>query len=157
VERALPPVVIRGIEGLEERVGEVLGVSGWLTLTQELVDDFARVTGDDQWIHVDVERARRTSFGGTIVHGYLTLSLAPRLSREIVQFEGFSHALNYGLGRVRFPAPVPVGSRIRMRSRLTRVDPVAGGVQVTVEQAWEREGTDKPVCVAECLSRFYPA
>jgi len=153
----MPPVVIRGIEGLEAHVGHELGVSGWLTVSQELVDDFARLTGDDQWIHVDVERARQTPFGGTIVHGYLTLSLAPRLSREIVRFEGFSHALNYGLGRVRFPAPLPVGSKIRMRSLLTRVDTVAGGVQVTVEQTWEREGTDKPVCAAECLSRFYPA
>ena len=153
----MPPVVIRGVEGLEAHVGQELGVSGWLTVSQGLVDDFARLTGDDQWIHVDVERARQTPFGGTIVHGYLTLSLAPRLSREIVRFEGFSHALNYGLGRVRFPAPLPVGSRIRLRSLLTRVDTVAGGVQVTVEHTWEREGTDKPVCTAECLSRFYPA
>jgi acyl dehydratase len=152
----MPPLVITGIEGLEAHLGQELGVSDWRTVSQELVDDFARVTGDDQWIHLDVERARQTPFGGTIAHGYLTLSLGPVLSNEIVRIDGFSHGLNYGLGKVRFPAPLPVGSRVRMRARLAAVDPVPGGVQVTIEQVFEREGGEKPVCVAESLGRLYP-
>lgn len=148
-------LTIHGIEGLEAHLGQELGVSDWHELTQELVDDFARVTGDHQWIHVDVERARQTPFGGTIVHGYFTLSLGPMLSQEVVQMTGFSHGLNYGLGRVRFPAPLPVGSRLRMRVALTKLEPVPGGVQITMEQTFEREGGDKPVCVAESLGRLY--
>ncbi len=152
----MPQLVITGVDGLEAHLGQELGVSEWHAVPQEMVDDFARVTGDDQWIHVDVDRARETPFRGTIAHGYLTLSLGPMLSNEIVQMEGFSHGLNYGLGRVRFPAPLPVGSRVRMRATLTKLEPVAGGVQVTIEQVFEREGGDKPVCVAESLGRLYP-
>ena len=151
----MSPLVITGIAGLEAHLGQELGVSDWHSVSQELVDDFARVTGDDQWIHVDVERASQTPFGGTIAHGYLTLSLGPMLSNQIVRMTGFSHGLNYGLGKVRFPAPLPVGSRVRMRATLTKLEPVAGGVQITIEQSFEREGGDRPVCVAESLGRLY--
>jgi len=152
----MPTLTITGLDGLESHLGEELGVSEWHDIPQELVNEFARVTGDDQWIHLDVERARLTPFGGTIAHGYLTLSLGPMLSNEIVTMAGFSHGINYGLGRVRFPSPLPVGSRVRMRATLTKLEPVAGGVQVTIEQVFEREGGDKPVCVAESLGRLYP-
>ena len=152
----MPPLVISGLAGLEAHLGAELGVSDWHAVSQETVNDFARVTGDDQWIHVDVERARETPFGGTIVHGYLTLSLGPMLTNEIVRVDGFSHGINYGLGRVRFPAPLPVGSRVRMRVKLTKLEAVSGGVQITMEQTFEREGNDKPVCVAESLGRLYP-
>jgi acyl dehydratase len=152
----MAPLTITGLAGLDEYLGRELGVSEWHVVSQELVDDFARVTGDDQWIHVDVDRARVTPFGGTIAHGYLTLSLGPMLSNEIVTMDGFSHGINYGLGRVRFPAPLPVGSRVRMRATLTHLAPVPGGVQATIEQTFEREGGDKPVCVAESLGRLYP-
>lgn len=151
----MAPITITGLAGLEMRLGEELGVSDWHEISQELVDEFARVTGDDQWIHVDAARAATTPLGGTIAHGYLTLSLGPALTREIVTIEGFSHGINYGLGRVRFPAPLRVGRRVRMRATLTSLEPVPGGVQVTIEQLFECEGEPKPVCVAESLGRLY--
>ena len=146
---------ITGIEELRARVGEELGTSAWHEIDQARVDEFARVTGDHQWIHVDPERARETPLGGTIAHGYLTLSLGPMLTNEVLELRGFTHGVNYGLDRVRFPAPLPVGSRVRMRAVLTSVDDVPGGVQVLITQTFEREGTDKPVCVAESLGRLY--
>lgn len=149
-------LTLEGIQELKDRVGEELGVSAWHLVTQEDVDRFADVTGDHQWIHVDVERARATQFGGTIVHGYFTLSLTPQLAASIYTFKGFAYALNYGLDRVRYPAPMPVGKRLRMRAQLTRVDEVAGGVQVAITHAFECEGASKPVCVAEALVRLYP-
>lgn len=149
------PRVIRGIEGLRELVGQELGVSGWHEVRQEDVDDFARVTGDDQWIHVDSERAASSPFGGTIAHGYLTLSLGPLLTKEIFTVEDVEFGINYGLNRVRFPSPMPVGGRIRMRATLTALEDVSGGVQVTITQTFERDGGDKPVCVAESLGRLY--
>ena len=146
---------ITGVPELVAAEGEVLGTSAWHEVTQADIDAFAAVTGDHQWIHVDVERARATPFGGTIAHGYYTLALAPRLNAEIVAFEGFAYVLNYGLGRVRFPAALPVGRRVRASTRLARVESVQGGVQATLEVTFEGEGIAKPVCVAQTLARLY--
>jgi acyl dehydratase len=148
-------LTINGIDDLRANVGEELGVSSWYEVTQDDIDAFAGVTGDRQWIHVDPERAADTPFGGTIAHGLYTLSLGPRFTYELFSVDGFAFALNYGFGKVRFPAPLPVGSRVRMRATLSNVEDVPGGVQVTVTQTFEREGGDKPVCVAESLVRFY--
>lgn len=148
-------ITINGIDELQAKVGEELGVSRWHEVTQQSIDAFAEVTGDHQWIHVDPERAAQTPFGGTIAHGFYTLSLGPGFNDEIVAFEGFSFAMNYGLDKVRFPAPVPVGSRVRMRATITNVADVAGGVQFTITQTFEREGGEKPVCVAELLVRAF--
>ena len=147
---------INGLEELKAAEGEVLGTSSWHEVTQEAINDFADVTGDHQWIHLDAERAKQTPFGGTIAHGYYTLSLAPKLSAEVVGFEGFAFALNYGLDRVRFPAALPVGSRVRATVRVAEVTDIAGGAQMKLEVTFEREGGDKPVCVAETLARVYP-
>src|SRR3954452_15442997 len=148
-------LTINGIDELRGKVGEELGVSSWHEVTQDQLNAFAEVTGDDQWIHVDEERAAQTPFGGTIAHGLLTLSLGPRFSYDLYNVEGVAFALNYGFGKVRFPAPVPVGSKVRMRAALSAADDVPGGVKITVTQTFEREGGDKPVCVAESLARFY--
>jgi acyl dehydratase len=148
-------LTITGIDELKAKVGGELGVSDWLEITQDRVDAFAEDTGDHQWIHVDVERASQTPFGGTIAHGLLTLSLGPRFTYELFAVEGFAFGLNYGYGRVRFPAPLPVGSRVRMRATLTSVEDVPGGVHMVVTQTFEREGLEKPVCVAESLVRLY--
>jgi acyl dehydratase len=148
-------VTITGLDELQAKAGEELGVSEWHDVTQESVDDFARVTGDDQWIHVDPERARQTPFGGTIAHGYYTLSLHPKLAKELVSFEGFAFAVNYGLNKVRFPGPLPVGNRVRMRMTLAEVEEVLGGAQITIKLTFEGEGALKPVCVAEQLTRVY--
>jgi acyl dehydratase len=146
-----------GIDELRAAAGEEIGVSAWHAVTQAGIDAFAEVTGDRQWIHVDRERAASSPFGGTIAHGLLTLSLGPRLLEELLTVEGVAFGVNYGYGRVRFPAPVPAGSRVRMRATLLAVEEVAGGVQATIEQRFEREDSDKPVCVAESLGRFYAA
>jgi acyl dehydratase len=148
-------VTINGLEELRDRAGDELGVSDWHDVTQASVDEFARVTGDDQWIHVDPERARQTPFGGTIAHGYYTLSLHPTLAKELVSFEGFAFAVNYGLNKVRFPAPLPVGNRVRMRMTIAGVEEVLGGAQITMTLTFEGEGALKPVCVAEQLTRVY--
>jgi acyl dehydratase len=148
-------LTITGLDELRERIGDELGVSDWHDVTQESIDAFAEVTGDDQWIHVDPERAAETPFGGTIAHGYYTLSLAPMFSYRMLALEGFAFGVNYGLNRVRFPAPMPVGDRVRMRMKLLSVEEIPGGAQVAMELTFEREGTDKPVCVAEALSRVY--
>jgi acyl dehydratase len=113
------------------------------------------VTGDHQFIHVDVERAKETPFGGTIAHGYYTLSLIPMLSQQVFSMAGFTFALNYGLNRVRFPAPLPVGGRVRLTAKVAKVDEIPGGAQTTMEMTLEREGGEKPVCVAETLVRAY--
>jgi acyl dehydratase len=151
---------MRTITGLQELIqaeGETLGTSDWHAVDQAAIDAFADVTGDHQWIHVDVERAKGTPFGGTIAHGYYTLALAPGLTDQVMRLEGFAFAINYGLNRVRFPAPLPVGSRVRMTARLANVEEIQGGAQMTLELTFEREGGDKPVCVAESLARVYPA
>jgi len=146
---------ISGLDELRRAEGEDLGVSDWYEVTQQAVDDFAAVTGDHQWIHVDPERAAQTPFGGTIAHGYYTLSLSPMLSDQIFALEGFAFAINYGLNKVRFPAPLPVGRRIRMRARLSALEDVPGGAQMTLVFTFELEGGDKPVCVAEEVARVY--
>ena len=140
---------ITGIAELKQAEGDTLGTSDWHDVTQNDIDAFADVTGDHQWIHVDPERAKDTPFGGTIAHGFFTLSLLPYLNNQIFKLDGFAFALNYGLNKVRFPSPLPVGDRVRMRLRLTAVDDVAGGAQLTSELTFEREGGEKPVCVAE--------
>jgi acyl dehydratase len=146
---------ITGLDELKQAEGQDLGTSDWHEVTQEAIDAFADVTGDHQWIHVDVERAKETPFGGTIAHGYYTLSLVPMFNEQIFGLEGFAFALNYGLNKVRFPAPLPVGSRVRMHAKLAAIEDIAGGVQITVVATFEREGGDKPVCVAETLARVY--
>ena len=146
---------INGLDELNAHIGQELGVSGWYEVTQETIDRFAEVTEDFQWIHVDVERAKQTPFGGTIAHGLFTLSLGPKFSYEIVDVQGFAFGMNYGYGKVRFPAPLPIGSRVRMRATLTAVDEVPGGAQFTITQTFEREGHEKPVCVAESLARAF--
>ena len=148
---------ITGLAELKQATGEELGVSGWHEVTQKDIDAFADVTGDHQWIHVDPERAKETPFGGTIAHGYYTLSLAPKLTDEVLEMEGFAFAINYGLNKVRFPAPVPVDSRIRASARVAKLEDVPGGAQITSELTFETEDGEKPVCVAESLSRVYGA
>jgi acyl dehydratase len=146
---------ITGLDELHKAEGDVLGTSEWHEVTQADIDTFADVTGDHQWIHVDPERARETPFGGTIAHGYYTVALAPRFADEIMRLDGFAFALNYGLNKVRFPAPLPVGARVRMTCKLAKLEDIPGGAQVTFENTFEVEGGDKPVCVAESLARVY--
>jgi acyl dehydratase len=147
--------IIKGLDGLKDKVGDHLGYSEWHEVTQEQVNKFADATGDHQWIHVDVERAKQGPFGGPIAHGYLTLSLGPMLMPQIYRVEGIQMAINYGLNRVRFPSPVPVGSKVRLGATLAGVEDVAGGVQVTMGMTYEIEGQDKPACFAEGLFRYY--
>jgi len=146
---------INGADELTARVGEDLGTGSWVTVDQELIDRFAAVTGDDQWIHIDPERAASTPFGGTIAHGLLTLSLGPAQVYEIVEISGFAFGLNYGYGKIRFPAPVPVGSRVRMHAALSAADEIEGGIAYTITETFEIEGSEKPACVAEQLARVY--
>ena len=148
---------ITGLAELKAAEGQDLGTSDWHEVTQKDIDTFADVTGDHQWIHVDAERAKATPFGGTIAHGYYTLSLAPVLADQIFELQGFAFALNYGLNKVRFPAPLPVGTKVRMRAKLKELTDIPGGAQMNVEVTFEREGGDKPVCVAETLARVYEA
>jgi len=137
-------------------IGQEVAVSDWISITQAQVDQFAQATGDHQWIHCDVERARQGPFGGTIAHGFLTLSLLPRFFALAMAFPPVRMGINYGLNKVRFPAPVPVGSRVRARLTLLASEPLeAQGVQLTWQVLVEREGGDKPVCVAESLARHY--
>jgi len=146
---------ITGLEELKQAEGEILGTSDWHEVTQADVDAFADVTGDHQWIHVDVERAKETPFGGTIAHGYFTLSLIPLLSRQVFGMEGFTFALNYGLNRVRFQSSMPVGQKVRCTVKVAEVQEIPGGAQTTMVMTLEREGGEKPVCVAETLVRAY--
>ncbi|HET9861136.1 MAG TPA: MaoC family dehydratase [Nocardioidaceae bacterium] len=145
-----------GLDEFEKAVGSHLGHSDWHTVTQEQVDLFAEATGDHQWIHVDPERAKDGPFGGTIAHGYLTLSLVPKLVWEVYKVEGLSMGVNYGSNKVRFPSPVPVGSRIRAGVELVSLDRGPNGAQATVRVTIEREGGDKPACVAETVSVLVP-
>ena len=134
--------------------GEVFGPSSWIEIPQDRINAFAEATDDHQWIHVDPARAANGPFGSTIAHGYLTLSLLPVASYEVIPREG-RMSINYGLNRVRFPAPVPVGSRVRASFEVASVDEVDGGAQVTMTATVEREGGSKPVCVAEVVFRYY--
>ena len=140
---------------LQTRVGEEVGVSEWITVDQNRIKLFADATGDHQWIHLDAERAAKGPFGTTIAHGFLTLSLLPEMSASAFQVLDTRMGVNYGLNRVRFPAPVPSGSRLRGRFKLLKYEPLEGGAQLTVEVTMEREGSAKPVCVAESLARRY--
>jgi len=135
--------------------GDEFGPSSWVEVTQEMIDGFADSTGDHQWIHVDRERAKAGPYGGTIAHGYLTLSLIPVMSFEVVPSPEGGMGINYGLNRVRFPAPVPSGSKVRGTFRVDTVEEIAGGSQMTMTATLEREGGDKPVCVAEVVVRHY--
>jgi acyl dehydratase len=147
---------VDGVEGVQGLVGQHLGYSDWVTITQEQVNQFADATGDHQWIHVDPERATRESpFGGPIAHGYLTLSLIPSLLPEIVEIDGFRMGVNYGTEKVRFPSPVPVGSRVRAGATLDSATPFDGGVQLVMTVTVEVEGASKPSMVATTVSRRY--
>lgn len=136
--------------------GTRLGPTGWLAIEQDRVDAFAEVTGDHQWIHVDVERAKVGPFGGTIAHGYLTLALVNHFLPELIEVRGFAHAVNVGADRLRFLAPVPVGSRIRAAGEIVKVEEIRGAVQTTVRVTIEIEGCDKPACTIDTISRYYP-
>jgi acyl dehydratase len=151
----MSPRVINGVDELKSLVGEHLGYSDWMEITQERVNQFADATGDHQWIHVDVERAKEGPFGGPIAHGYLTLSLGPVLQTEVFRLEGFSMGVNYGANKIRFPAPVPVGSKLRLGVKLLSVEDIAGGIQMVSEFTFEVEGASKPSCVAEVVLRSY--
>jgi acyl dehydratase len=140
---------------IQHLVGEELGVSEWIEVTQERIQRFADATGDHQWIHLDRERAAAGPFGTTIAHGFLTLSLLPEMSARAFSVADTRMGVNYGLNRVRFPAPVPSGSRLRGRFRLLKFEPLEGGAQLTVEVKMEREGSEKPVCIAESVARRY--
>lgn len=148
-------LVIKNIDELKNQSGNHLGYSEYLTITQEQVNLFADATGDHQWIHIDVERAKAGPFGGPIAHGYLTLSLGPVFLPQIFGVEGIAMGVNYGTNKVRFMSPVPVGSKLRAGVKLLSVEDVTGGVQVTLETTFEVEGAKKPSCVAEVVFRYY--
>ena len=146
---------LQTLSELPALVGQEVAVTDWLTITQDQVNQFADATHDHQWIHIDPERAKAGPFGAPIAHGFLTLSLLPAFFKQGLTIHEVRMGVNYGLNKVRFPAPVPVGSRLRARMTLLACDPVDGGVQVTWSVTVEREGADKPVCVAESLARYY--
>ncbi|MGW7412145.1 MaoC family dehydratase [Streptomyces sp. NPDC054863] len=146
---------VNSLDALKQLAGSALGASDWITVSQERINGFADATGDHQWIHTDPERAKEGPFGAPIAHGYLTLSLFIPLFTELLEVEGVSSKVNYGLNKVRFPAPVPAGSRLRLVAKLLEVTDIAGGVQFTVGGTIEIEGGAKPACVLESVSRFY--
>jgi len=149
--------IFTSIEQLQAAAGQSLGPTEWVSIEQSRVDAFADATGDHQWIHVDVERARQGPFGGTIAHGYLTLSLCSLFLPQLMRVQVAGMGINYGLDRVRFPAPVRVGSRIRGRGEIVSVTNVTGGIQVVVRVSIEVEGSERPACVADTISRFIVA
>ncbi|GAB3407582.1 MaoC family dehydratase [Flindersiella endophytica] len=149
--------VVDSPDALKAKAGEHLGTSEWLEITQERVNTFADATDDHQWIHVDVERAKAGPFKGTIAHGYLTLSLVIPLWNQILEVRGKGMGINYGLNRVRFPAPVPIGSNVRLSATLAEVKDVAGnGIEIVVDMTVECDRAEKPACVAQAIYRFYP-
>ena len=151
----MPKLIIKSVDELKSLIGKHLGFSDYSTITQEQVNIFADATGDHQWIHIDVERAKAGPCGGPIAHGYLTLSLGPVFLPQIFGVEGVAMGVNYGTNKVRFPSPVPVGSKLRAGVKLLNVEDVTGGVQVTLETTFEVEGAKKPSCVAEVVFRYY--
>jgi len=151
----MSPYVIRGVKELRERAGSSLGVSDWVTVDQDTVTAFAELTGDRQWIHVDPERAKAGPFGRTVAHGFLTLSLSTDLLDHIFRVEEVNVIINYGLNKVRFPAPAPVGSRLRMHASLAEATDITDGIQVVYHLEYEVEGQDKPCCVADLVFRYY--
>jgi len=146
--------VLTGVDEVRKAVGTHLGYSDWLEISQERVNQFADATGDRQWIHVDVERAKAGPFGAPIAHGYLTMSLSNFFLPQVVDVQGFSMGVNYGCNKVRFPAPVPVGSRIRGGVELASADDIPGGVQTVMVITMEIDGGSKPACVVEAVSRY---
>lgn len=148
--------VFKTPHALKDAVGQALGSSDWLTIDQERINLFADATGDHQWIHVDPERAKDGPFGKCIAHGYLTLSLVNLFLPQIVDVQGISMGVNYGCGKVRFPSPVPVGSRVRGTGELVEVEEVKGGVQATIRVTVEIDGSDRPACVVDTISRYFP-
>jgi acyl dehydratase len=146
--------VFDGVDAVRAAVGSHLGYSDWLEITQERVNLFADATGDHQWIHVDPERAKDGPFGGAIAHGYLTVSLSNLFLPQIVDVQGISAGINYGVNKIRFPSPVPVGARVRGGAELVEVSDVAGGIQTTMVITIEIEGQDRPACIIESLSRY---
>jgi acyl dehydratase len=153
--RPAGPYVIYGVTGLRERAGDALGTSRWVTVDQDMITRFAELSGDRQWIHVDPGRAAQGPFGTTIAHGFFTLSLSTDLLEDIFSVEDVTMILNYGLNRVRFPAPLPVGSRVCMHTGLAETVDIQGGVQVVYHLEFEVEGQPKPCCVADLLFRYY--
>src|SRR4051794_32912929 len=151
------PIVLHGLDGLAEQVGQTVGTSGWRTVRQEDIDLFAKLTGDEQWIHTDPARAAEGPFGTTVQHGFLTLGLATGLLWEVCTVDGFGVVLNYGLNRVRFPAPLRVGSRIRMHVEVAEVKELDGGsgAEAVYRLTYEVEGQTKPCCVADLVFRYY--
>jgi acyl dehydratase len=147
-------VIVNGIDELKAKVGEHLGHSEWLEVGQDRINTFADATDDHQWIHTDPERAAAGPYGTTIAHGYLTLSLLIPLWTELLEVRGVKMNINYGLNKVRFPAPVPAGSKIRLGATLAAVNDIPGGAEAVVDAVIEREGGDKPVCVAQGIYRF---
>ncbi|MEJ7770872.1 MAG: MaoC family dehydratase [Geodermatophilaceae bacterium] len=143
-------------EALLDMIGSDLGTSDWFEVPQADVDAFAQATKDEQWIHVDPQRAAAGPFGHTIVHGYMTLALLVPLLHNTFHVDRVAMGINYGLNRVRFPAPAPVGSRVRVQAQLVAAERVSGGVQAVVDETIEAEGVDKPVCVAQSIVRYYP-
>jgi acyl dehydratase len=146
--------VLDGADAVRAAVGEHLGYSSYRTVTQADIDTFAELSGDHQWIHVDVKRAAQGPFGGTIAHGLLTLSLGPALANEIYRIEGMKMGVNYGYDRIRFPAPVPVNSKVRLGAEIAGVQDVPGGLQLKLRFTWEIAGGGKPACVADMLLRY---
>jgi acyl dehydratase len=159
-ERSGGPVVLHGLDGLREHLGKEPGASSWRTVRQENIDTFATLTGDQQWIHVDPERAKTGPYGTTVQHGFLTLGLATGLLWEVCTVDGFGVVLNYGLNKVRFPAPLRVGSRIRMHVQIADVKeldgPAGKGAEAVYRLTYEVEGEPKPPCVADLVFRYYP-
>ena len=149
------PVVIEGLDGLKSRIGQDLGHSDWLFVPQDRIALFADATDDHQWIHVDPDRARSGPFGTPIAHGFLTLSLFVPMWSQLVELRGFAMAVNYGLNKVRFPAPVPSGSKIRLGATLAAVNDLPGGAEAVIDAVIECDGVAKPVCVAQAVHRYY--
>lgn len=153
--RSSEPIVIAGLDGLRERAGTKLGVSDWVNVRQEYVSTFARMTGDQQWIHVDPARAQQGPYGTTIQHGFLTLGMSTGLLWSVCTVSGFDVVLNYGLNKVRFPAPLKVGARTRMHAELADVTELEGGAQAIYHLTYEVENEPKPCCVADVVFRYY--
>ncbi len=150
-------VTIESLDALQKMVGQQVAVSDWVDVTQERINQFAQATDDHQWIHVDPERAKDSPMGGTIAHGFLTLSLIAGFSQRTIKVQGVKMGINYGLNKVRFTGMVPAGSRLRARFKLLQAKPIQGGLQNFWEVTVEREGADKPVCIAETISIVYAA
>jgi acyl dehydratase len=155
MKESLMATLVEGIDRFKELVGQHVGYSDYVTVTQEQVNLFADATGDHQWIHVDPERAKSGPFGGPIAHGYLTLSLLPILVGQIVRVEGVTMGVNYGANKIRFPSPVPVGSEIRAGATVASVEDVTGGIQVALDVVIEVRDAAKPSCVAQIVTRYY--